>query len=205
MTLAANEVTVVVTAYNAERYIARCIDSALEQTVRPSAVIVVDDGSSDATARVVASYGDRVRLIRLGSNRGPAVGRNTGLAECKTELIAFLDADDFWTPDFIRQTASFLAAHPDVVAVSTGNRKRHWQGREQIRPALDDRDSDYYGRDGAVCPDFYRFWAKYRAVLTGAVMMRTETALQANGPRILNSGAIWLPSVPGRSSRSRCS
>jgi glycosyltransferase involved in cell wall biosynthesis len=183
MTLAANEVTVVITAYNAERYISRCIDSALGQTPSPSSVIVVDDGSIDSTASVVASYGDRVRLIRLASNAGPAVGRTTGLAQCTTEFVAFLDADDFWTPAFVQETVSFLIAHPDVVAVSTGNCKRHWQGRELYRPALDDRDSNYYGEHGAVCPDFYQFWSKYRAVLTGAVMMRTQVALQTNGQR----------------------
>jgi glycosyltransferase involved in cell wall biosynthesis len=183
MTLAANEATVVITAYNGERHIARCIDSALEQTPHPSSVFVVDDGSCDATSRVVASYSSRARLVRLTSNNGPPAGRTTGLEQCTTEYVGFLDADDFRTPAFIRETISFLAAHPGVVAVSTGNCKRHWQGQEQSRPDPDGEDSDYYGEDGAVCSDCYQFWSKRRAALTGAVTMRTQAASQTGGQR----------------------
>jgi glycosyltransferase involved in cell wall biosynthesis len=178
-----DRVTAVVTAYNAERYISRCIDSALEQSLGAVRVIVVDDGSSDQTARVVTSYGDRVRLIQLESNQGPAVGRTRGLFECVTEYVAFLDADDFWEPTFARETVEFLDTHPDIVAASTGNCKRHWNGGECVRPVLDEQDKDYYGAGGAVCPDFYRFWSKYRAVLTGSVMMRTAMALKTEGQR----------------------
>ncbi len=176
-------VTVVITAYNAERYIARCIESALTQTCGLIHVIVVDDGSSDGTSQMVGSYGDSVELIRLPENSGPAVGRTTGLMNCATEYIAFLDADDYWKPSFVRETVSFLDANPETIAVSTGYCKHDWNGREYIRPVLDDEDRAYYGRDGRNCTDFYQFWSKYRAVLTGTVMMRTEVALKTGGQR----------------------
>jgi glycosyltransferase involved in cell wall biosynthesis len=176
-------VTAIITAYNAERYISRAIESALGQSFGPVHVIVVDDGSSDNTLEVARSYGDSVELIRLEKNSGPAVGRTAGLMNCKTEFMAFLDADDYWMPDFVRETISFLDAHPEAIAVYTGFCVRDWQGREHKMPELDSDDTEYYGDNGAVCPNFYQFWSKYMGVRTGTVMMRTEAALKTEGQR----------------------
>ncbi|GEM_PF-443806 len=176
-------VTAVVTAFNAERYLSRCIDSILAQSHHGVQILIVDDHSSDRTTAVVGAYGDRVSLIALPANRGPAVGRTTGLMAVQTEYVTFLDADDYWHPAFVETTIQFMQRYPEVVAVSTGNRKKDWNGREYWRPALDASDRAYYGSDGAVCPNFYEFWAKYNAVLTGTVMMRTETARQTGGQR----------------------
>ena len=81
--------TAIITAYNAERYVSRAIESALNQSFGPLHVIVVDDGSSDKTSEVARSYGDSVELIQLEENSGSAVGRTTGLMNCKTEFMAF--------------------------------------------------------------------------------------------------------------------
>ncbi len=175
--------TAIITAYNAERYVSRAIESALGQSFGPVHVIVVDDGSSDNTPEVARSYGDRVELIRLKENSGPAVGRTTGLMNCKTEFMAFLDSDDYWMPDFVAETISFLDAHPEAIAVKTSYCKKDWDGKEYYKPILDSADTEYYGDNGAVCPNFYQFWSKYMGVLTGTVMMRTESALKTEGQR----------------------
>lgn len=176
-------VTTVVTAYNAERYVSRCIESILNQTRPGAEVIVADDGSTDRTAEVVASYGDQVTLMRLPENRGPAVGRTMGLMAAKTDYVAFLDADDYWQSAFIETTLAFLERHSDLVAVSTGNCKEDWNGKRHDRPVLDAGDRDHYGCEGAVCPDFFPFWSKYNAILTGSVLMRTEIARRTGGQR----------------------
>jgi glycosyltransferase involved in cell wall biosynthesis len=175
--------TAIITAYNAERYVSRAIESALGQSFGVVYVIVVDDGSSDNTPEVARSYGDRVELIRLEKNSGPAVGRTAGLMNCKTEFMAFLDSDDYWMPDFVKETISFLDAHPEVIAVKTSYCKKDWDGKEYYKPILDSVDAEYYGDNGAVCPNFYQFWSKYMGVLTGTVMMRTEAALKTGGQR----------------------
>jgi teichuronic acid biosynthesis glycosyltransferase TuaG len=96
------EVSVVMPAYNAQRYIAATLQSVLDQTYRRFELLVVDDCSTDATREVVAGFSERdarVRLIRLPRNRGaPAGPRNVGVAEARGKWVAFLDADDIWHP-----------------------------------------------------------------------------------------------------------
>jgi glycosyltransferase involved in cell wall biosynthesis len=114
-------VSVIIPLYNKAPYIDRALDSAVAQTFRDFEVIVVDDGSTDEGARLVEEYGDgRVRLLRQ-SNAGPGAARNRGIAEARGEFLAFLDADDEWTPDFLSECIRLLDEHGgEVAAVSTG-------------------------------------------------------------------------------------
>lgn len=94
------DVTFLIAAFNAEETIARAIGSALAQEGVDAEVIVVDDCSSDSTATIVESFPDeRVRVIRLGHNRGPGGARNAGLDAARGRWIAVLDADDTIRPD----------------------------------------------------------------------------------------------------------
>jgi glycosyltransferase involved in cell wall biosynthesis len=90
-------ISVVVPAYNEERYIAEALDAILAQTLAPLEVIVVDDGSTDGTAGVVGGYGDRVRLIGQ-ENRGCPGAFDTGFREAKGDYVALCAADDVWDP-----------------------------------------------------------------------------------------------------------
>lgn len=89
-------------AYNSEVYIRESIDSVLAQSFSDFELIVVDDGSTDATAAIVESYTDsRIRLIRQ-PNQGVSVARNTGLEAARGSFISFLDSDDLYYPDFLK-------------------------------------------------------------------------------------------------------
>ena len=90
-------VSVIMPAYNAARFVGETIESVLAQTHRPEEIIVVDDGSSDNTLDVLASYGATVRVLQQ-SNGGPTAARNAGVAIARGEWLAFLDADDLWMP-----------------------------------------------------------------------------------------------------------
>jgi glycosyltransferase involved in cell wall biosynthesis len=94
--LQAAPVSVVIPAYNAERYIRDAITSIQAQTCRPSEIVVVDDGSSDRTASLASAF-TGVRLFQK-PNGGPGSARNLGLKHATQPLIAFLDADDIWSP-----------------------------------------------------------------------------------------------------------
>ncbi len=100
-------VSCIVPAYNSEPYLAEALDSIHAQTHRSLDVIVVDDGSTDGTATVAASYGDSITLVRQ-PNRGVASARNAGLRRARGEFVAYLDADDLWHPEKLaRQLARF--------------------------------------------------------------------------------------------------
>lgn len=104
-------VSVVIPTYNRAAYIGEAIESALDQTVRDLEIIVVDDGSSDRTAEIVGSYGNRIRYVRQ-ENRERAAARNTGIRMASGERIALLDSDDAWLPNHIAACDEALRRDP---------------------------------------------------------------------------------------------
>jgi glycosyltransferase involved in cell wall biosynthesis len=120
--------TVVIPAYNAEAFVHRTLASALNQSYTSLEVILVDDGSTDATrqiAKAVARTDNRLRTISV-PNGGVANARNIGIQEARGELVAFLDADDLWHPTKIeRQVAALTEGtdHQDAAAVYAFSRK----------------------------------------------------------------------------------
>jgi glycosyltransferase involved in cell wall biosynthesis len=104
-------VSVVVTAFNHERYIAATIESVFAQTYPHYEVIVVDDGSSDDTASRIRSFGSKVQYVRQ-ENRGPAGSRNTGVGLAAGELVALLDGDDLWAPTKLEAQVAAARAWP---------------------------------------------------------------------------------------------
>ena len=99
--------------FNCERYLAEALDSILAQTYRALEIIVADDGSTDGTAQVVASYGDRIRYL-WQSNAGPAAAQNLALAAVQGQFVAFLDADDLWHPEKLARQMARFRARPEL-------------------------------------------------------------------------------------------
>jgi glycosyltransferase involved in cell wall biosynthesis len=108
-------VSVVIPAYEAERFLGEAIESALAQTYGPVETIVVDDGSGDGTADVARRY-PGVAVIEQ-ENAGPSAARNRGFAASGGELIAFHDADDAMTADKLEMQVGHLLANPGVGCV----------------------------------------------------------------------------------------
>lgn len=114
-------VSIMMPAYNAERYIGQAIESVLAQTMPDWELIVVDDGSTDGTALRVAALAERdprIVLVRQ-ANGGESVARNTALKHMRGQLVAFLDADDYYLPEHLALTTAYLAAHPEHDGVYT--------------------------------------------------------------------------------------
>jgi glycosyltransferase involved in cell wall biosynthesis len=91
-------ISCIVPVFNGERYLGEALDSILAQTYRPLEVVVVDDGSAEGAAAVVARYRDQIRPL-FQPNAGQAAARNLGLSVARGEFVAFLDADDLWHPE----------------------------------------------------------------------------------------------------------
>lgn len=106
-------VSVIIPAYNAASTICRAVDSVLRQTFRDFEVIVVDDGSTDDTRTRLERYGDRVRYL-FQRNQERSAARNNGIRHAIGDLLAFLDADDCWTPEKLEKQVALLDAHPGL-------------------------------------------------------------------------------------------
>jgi glycosyltransferase involved in cell wall biosynthesis len=108
------QVSTIIPTFNNEGTLARAIASALAQDLdEPAEVIVVNDGSTDATAAILAGYGDRIRVIEQ-SNAGAAAARNAGASAARGDYLAFLDADDQWLPQKLRVMTAAMDRSPDA-------------------------------------------------------------------------------------------
>ena len=112
------KISVVIPTYNRADLISETLDSVLAQTYRDFEVIVVDDGSTDDTIKLLSKYGQDIRIIGQ-ENQGAGSARNTGIREAKGEFIAFLDSDDLWLPKKLERQIAFLDRNRDLSWVYT--------------------------------------------------------------------------------------
>jgi glycosyltransferase involved in cell wall biosynthesis len=137
-------VSVIIPAYNAAGFVRRAVDSVLGQGFQDFELLVVDDGSTDATREALAEYGDRLRLLGQ-DNDGPAAARNHGLQHARGEYVAFLDADDYWKPEKLQRQVELLDARPEIgfcstateVTDSVGRPAGNWPCRPEAGPLPD--------------------------------------------------------------------
>lgn len=105
-------VSVIVPVFNGEPYLDLALQSIFQQEYHPFEVILVDDGSEDGTAEIARSYEGIRYIYQTNQGQGPAM--NAGIKAARGEFIAFLDADDLWTPNKLSVQMDYLAEHPDV-------------------------------------------------------------------------------------------
>ena len=156
--------SVVIPTYNRERYIARAIRSVLNQTCDDYELIVVDDGSTDRTRRIVRGFGRQVRYIRQ-PNRGPSEARNAGIRAAKGQFVAFLDSDDRFLPTKLEENKAFLERHPEC------NFLYSWYydvrgGRRRLRKGKQCGDLDLFR---------YRLYRRDFTIRTSTVVVRRSS------------------------------
>ena len=115
-------VSVVMPVYNGQRHLRQALDSALAQTYANLEVIVVNDGSTDGSAQIIASYGPRLVSVEQ-QNMGVAGARNTGMKKAQGQIIAFLDQDDWWAAEKIQKQVDLFLADDRVGLVHTAGRR----------------------------------------------------------------------------------
>lgn len=113
------KISVVIPLYNKKETVLRALNSVLSQTVLPEEIIVVNDGSTDSSAQIVAHLDHSLIRLVNQSNQGVSAARNLGIAEAKHEWIAFLDADDEWMPEFLETVIGLIERYPMCSVAAT--------------------------------------------------------------------------------------
>jgi glycosyltransferase involved in cell wall biosynthesis len=106
-----NKISIIIPVFNTEKYLAEAIESVLSQTLKPTEIIVVDDGSTDKSVEIARRFEPLVRIISQ-ANKGVGAARNVGIQETSGDFLAFLDADDFWTENKLEIQLSYLENNP---------------------------------------------------------------------------------------------
>ena len=169
-----SRVSVVIPVRNGVATIRRTVDSALAQEPERPEVIVVDDGSTDATPRILGSYGNQIKFVRQ-RNRGPSAARNAGAAAAHpdSEYFTFLDADDILLPSMVRTLSNELDATPTVALAFC-----------DIVP-VDDYDNEldvnFIDESSAHAPTMDELLTRWWPILTSAAVMRRSAFQSAGG------------------------
>ncbi|MBI5142728.1 MAG: glycosyltransferase [Nitrospirae bacterium] len=185
-------VSVVIPAYNAEKYIAETLDSVMAQTYTDFEVLVVDDGSKDGTVSIAERYAelhpDQIRLIRK-PNGGPSSARNAGIKAARGAYIAFNDADDLWLPEKLEKQMLFFESLPSNVGMTyTDARSFDDEGLWILPPGL-----DQYRKLGS---NAYLKLLKNNVIPNCSVIVRREcfdkVGMYDQSPDIIEDYDMWL-------------
>jgi glycosyltransferase involved in cell wall biosynthesis len=151
-------ITVVIPLYNKAEYIARTIQSVLDQEPPAYEIIVVDDGSTDSSPEIVATMAVQMPLIRLigQPNGGVSSARNSGIREARGDYIAFLDADDRYLPGFLTEINRLIASFPDAGLYATG----YVRVAPNNLPLAEQNPPIEAGTLPLLINDFFRLWSK---------------------------------------------
>lgn len=164
-------VSVIIPVYNGDRFLSAAINSVLMQTYQDHEIIVIDDGSTDKTSQVVASLGHKIRYF-YQENQGSAVARNLGIQQAEGELIAFLDADDFWLlPEKLAQQVSLFDQQPNLAIVQTG-----WRIVDELGNPIIDVEPWHQVPELTL-----ESWLMYKPVKTSGLLVTKNSLANAGG------------------------
>ena len=179
-------ISVIIPAYNADKLITKTLDSILAQTYRPIEIIVIDDGSTDETVKIVKNYQtsftckfseasktNETNLIYIyQQNSGPSKARNTGINAAKGEYIAFLDADDYWTQDKLEKQIELFKKELNLDIVFTDTKITRIENHEIEEFFVFKKkglDKDFFGHEFMVLRPFEK--------LVGTNFMHTSSVI----------------------------
>ena len=167
-------VSVVIPAFNAAATIRRALASVARQDYDPMETIVVDDGSTDDTRRIVAATREPpVRLIELGRNRGPSAARNAGIKAARGKYVAFLDADDEWLANKLAKQVAAIEAAPAASFATCDGVILGPNGREWGRLLVE--------RPRECGPEAWKTLLEYTFVQTSGVVARRDLLVDLGG------------------------
>jgi glycosyltransferase involved in cell wall biosynthesis len=139
------EISVIIPAYNQAAYLAEAIQSVYDQTFTDWELVVVDDGSTDDTPRLLAGFQDSRMSVVRQANRGRSAARNTGICLTSAPLVSFLDADDLFLPDKMTELHRYLNDHPEVGLAVGGMQRVDSLGRTYEEKTITPTRLDFPG------------------------------------------------------------
>jgi glycosyltransferase involved in cell wall biosynthesis len=168
-----SQVAVIIPVFNGANTLSRAIDSVLSQTFDgPCEIVVVNDGSTDTTADVLQRYRGQIRVLDQ-QNQGPAAARNAGVAQSDAEFLAFLDADDFFTPGKLARTVPHLASSQNAVMLFHDAIALSRDGHEIAR--------SYVWPERAHAPSMDEMLRAWWPIVPSTVVMRRSTFAACSG------------------------
>ena len=182
-------VSVIIGNYNYGQYLGAAIDSVFQQTYSHLELIVVDDGSTDHSRQVMATYGERIVAL-YQQNGGQTAAFNTGIAQAQGEIVCFLDSDDTFHSEKVARMVAAFQQHPDWVQIS-----HYWTTMDSEGHSLPHRQKSLSQGDVRALQLRY---GKYKSALTSALAYRTEIlkALLPIPQRRSNADAYLMVTTP---------
>ncbi|WP_299361319.1 glycosyltransferase family A protein [Winogradskyella sp.] len=173
------KVSVVTPVYNAEKLLKRCLDSIFSQDFDGEIeVLAIDDGSTDSSLKILREYPKNIKIYEQ-ANKGPAAARNIGIKNATGKFLAFLDADDYWLPEFLSTTISYLELKTSIIAVNVGQIHKIPGKKDVVLPNyLSQANHD---TSPFVLENFFGFWYVHKHICTGSVVFKTEVVKNAGG------------------------
>lgn len=170
-------ISIVIPLYNKEKQIAHTLQSVLNQTFQDFEVVIVDDGSTDGSVAEVEKFEDlRIRVVHQ-QNAGVSAARNRGIDEATGELIAFLDADDEWKPEYLATQYHLYQKYPDCNTYACNYEFRNPEG---VVTSTTIRKLTFTGKDGILSNYFEVASCSYPPLWTSSVMVKKQI-IQAIG------------------------
>ena len=175
-------ISAVIPVYNSAAFIPQAVASINAQSCRVDEIIIVDDGSTDNTEAIVRGLGDNIRYIRQ-DNRGPSAARNTGIQAARGDMIAFLDADDQWTPDKIEHQLTVMQHNNSLALVAGDMAEINLQDKVTVPSVLNKHSLRGLFADlaGAPLPNALSLLMRTNFIPTGTVLARRSSLLNAGG------------------------
>jgi glycosyltransferase involved in cell wall biosynthesis len=186
-------VSVIIPLYNKELCIQRTVNSILNQTIQSFEIILINDGSTDNSREVVDSIIDPRLRIFDQQNKGVSAARNRGVDEARFEMIAFLDADDEWLPNYLESIGTLIHRHPNCGAYATGIKTIRPNGQVFLNNLNSIPSEPWTGELGDV---FALFQINISAFIPSSIVVPKKILLEIGGfpegVKLLEDISCWL-------------
>ncbi|UOA10201.1 glycosyltransferase [Methylobacter sp. S3L5C] len=171
-------ISVIIPTYNRECFVTEAIDSVLNQKFTDYEIIVVDDGSTDNSKKILERYGDKIRYI-YQDNSGVSAARNTGIKNSTGSWLAFLDSDDKWMPAYLSTQMEQVGQFPEICMQTTDCHKSVWHDNERTYFEMNQVKVEFKGKDYLLLTDPFHFVVTHGPWQVGATIFRRDAITKA--------------------------